>query len=443
MPMMCFPNGNYMTGFIKKNHFIRNVTVVMTGTALAQLISVAISPLLTRIYGAESFGLMGIFVASVTVISTVAALRYDLAIVLPKDIKDSLALFYLGLAISFILCSVLLLLQFVNKPVMHLLGLDKIANLYYLIPIGVFFFALSSLCDSWLSRNKKFRMLSISTVIGTLASSIIMLLGWGFGASIVTLLLGSIFNNFAKVCYVFYFNSELISYNKIIRKDLLVRIKYNAQKYIDFVIYRTPQDLINSLSQNVPSLLLGYLFAPNIVGFFWLANRVLRLPSTLISEAVRKVLYQKLSEMNNNNKSIVVPAIKATIALIIIGIIPVAVIFLFGAQLFSLIFGTEWGIAGEYSRWISIWVFSLFINVPAIVIIPIIGKQKFLLHYMLIMLPVRLVPLWYAGTQTNNASIAIATFCIINALTNFVLIGYVFLQARSWEKLSKIGRAHV
>jgi O-antigen/teichoic acid export membrane protein len=419
---------------LKKKHFLKNVTIVMTGTALAQLISVAISPLLTRIYGADSFGLMGIFVASVTVISTVAALRYDLALVLPKDIEDSRALFLLGSSICFCICLMLFILQPVNKPVMQFLGLGEISELYFLLPTGVFFFTLSSLCDSWLSRNKQFKVLSITTIIGTLSSSAVMLLGWGVGASIVTLLLGSIFNNITKVFYVLYLNKNIFWVKREKRKEVICKIKSNAKKYRDFVIYRTPQDLINALSQNIPSLLLGYIFAPKIVGFFWLANRVLRLPSTLISEAVRKVLYQKLSEMHNGNNPIIAPAIKATLGLIIIGIIPVIVIFLFGPQLFSYVFGSEWSIAGEYSRWISIWVFSLFINVPAIVIIPIIEKQKFLLNYMLIMLPIRLGPIWYIGSQTNNASLTIATFCIVNALSNFLLIGYVFFQAKNLEK---------
>ncbi|EKR9385154.1 MULTISPECIES: lipopolysaccharide biosynthesis protein [Raoultella] len=422
-----------MIGSLKKSEFVRNVTIVMSGTAIAQLISVLISPLLTRIYGAESFGVMGIFVATVTVISTVAALRYDLAIVLPKEIKDSRAIFVLGLLICTFICILLLLFQFINKPLMSMIGLGDIAHLYFLIPIGVLFFTISSLYDSWLSRNKNFRLLSISTIIGTLASSIVMLLGWGIGASIVTLLLGSIFNNVAKIIFILMKTIKESPFDYKRNGLSLSDIKSNAIKYKDFVIYRAPQDLINSLSQNMPSLILGYIFEPRIVGFFWLANRVLRLPSSLISEAVRKVLYQKLSELHNHNKKLLTPALKATLALSLIGIIPILFVVIWGGDAFALIFGAGWEVAGEYSKWISIWVFSLFINVPAIVLVPIIGKQKFLLYYMLLMLPVRLIPIWWVGYVTHNAALSVAVFCGVNAISNFILIAYVFVMTKKWE----------
>ena len=43
--------------FKPKSEFSRNVLTLMTGTTIAQAIPIAISPILTRIYTPEDFGL--------------------------------------------------------------------------------------------------------------------------------------------------------------------------------------------------------------------------------------------------------------------------------------------------------------------------------------------------------------------------------------------------
>ncbi|MBO1928615.1 hypothetical protein J4731_01440 [Providencia rettgeri] len=43
------------------------------------------SPIITRLYGPEVFGILGTFTAILTVITPIAALTYPIAIVLPKS----------------------------------------------------------------------------------------------------------------------------------------------------------------------------------------------------------------------------------------------------------------------------------------------------------------------------------------------------------------------
>jgi len=67
-----------------KSDFSKNVLVLMTGTTIAQAIPIAISPILTRLYSPEDFGVFALFVAITSVFGSVANGRYDLAIMLPK-----------------------------------------------------------------------------------------------------------------------------------------------------------------------------------------------------------------------------------------------------------------------------------------------------------------------------------------------------------------------
>ena len=69
-----------------KSEFSKNVLTLMTGATIAQAIPIAISPILTRIYTPEDFGIFALFIAITTIFGTIANGRYELAIMLPKNI---------------------------------------------------------------------------------------------------------------------------------------------------------------------------------------------------------------------------------------------------------------------------------------------------------------------------------------------------------------------
>ena len=68
----------------------------MTGTSLAQAIPIIISPILTRIYTPEDFGLLALFLSITNIIGSVANGRYELAIMLPKEDEDAINIAALG-----------------------------------------------------------------------------------------------------------------------------------------------------------------------------------------------------------------------------------------------------------------------------------------------------------------------------------------------------------
>ena len=77
----------------------RQVMTLVTGTGLAQLIPLAVSPLLTRLYTPQDFGVFALFAGLVAVLAVLGSARYELALMLPKDDADALALVALAMAI--------------------------------------------------------------------------------------------------------------------------------------------------------------------------------------------------------------------------------------------------------------------------------------------------------------------------------------------------------
>ena len=95
-----------------KSEFSHNVLTLMTGTTIAQAIPIAISPILTRIYTPEDFGVFALFLAITGVFSVVASGRYELALMLPRKEEDAINIFALGMMIIVLLTGVLFLTVF-------------------------------------------------------------------------------------------------------------------------------------------------------------------------------------------------------------------------------------------------------------------------------------------------------------------------------------------
>ena len=79
--------------------FIRNVSILVSGTIVAQVIAVLASPILSRLYSPEQFGEYAIFITIVGLLSTISSLSYEMAIVKQKEEFDANSLFKICLCI--------------------------------------------------------------------------------------------------------------------------------------------------------------------------------------------------------------------------------------------------------------------------------------------------------------------------------------------------------
>ena len=71
---------------------LKNISIIGSGTALAQGITAIAMPALTRLYAPEAFTDWAIFVSIAAIFSGVATMRFELAMVLPKDRKTAAAI---------------------------------------------------------------------------------------------------------------------------------------------------------------------------------------------------------------------------------------------------------------------------------------------------------------------------------------------------------------
>lgn len=410
---------------LRKKTFFRNVLMVATGTAAAQLLVFVASPFITRLYGPEAFGLLGTFTAIIGIVGPIAALSYPIAIVLPKQNSEAISIsklaFFLTLFTSLI--SLILVVLF-DKQIDRILEQNNF-NYTYLIPLVIFFAGIVQIAEQWLIRTRRFKVSAKATFFQSLYNQTGKL-GLGllhpFASSLIFV---QSFTGLTKILIIFFLSRNIFEKNilyNIIFKEKSLSMKKVAKKYSDFPVFRAPEVCLNAASQSLPIILLSSLFGPSAAGFYTICRTVLALPTQLIGKSVSDVLYPRIAQAANKGENVNKLLIKATWGLVFIGLLPFGLIILFGPWLFSFIFGEEWVTAGEYARWIALWSYCGFLNRPSVVALPVIKAQSFHLKFTFIMLITRVLSLVFGYYIFEEDLITIAIFGVTGAILNIMLI---------------------
>ena len=167
-----------MLNFIgPKSEFIKNTLALFTGTVVAQAIPILISPLLTRIYDPQDFGLLAIYVSLSGLFGIIATGRYELAIVLPKENKDGLSLFALSIILALIIAALtLVLVALFGTQIASWYKEPKIERWLVLIPVTVLFTGIYQALNYYATRKKSFANISVSKVTDSFLNSLVKLL---------------------------------------------------------------------------------------------------------------------------------------------------------------------------------------------------------------------------------------------------------------------------
>lgn len=423
-----------MAPLIKKlvqKSFLRNVVTVASGVAMAQGVSLLFMPVLTRIYGPEIFGIQGVFASVVGLGLTIAALSYPTAIVLPEKDADALGIVRLSLCIGAVVSTLAgILLALWGREFLALLNAGSIADYIFLVPLAMLFGVFSAVLNQWLVRKGQFKILARHTMMSAVVlGSAKTCLGY-IHPTATALILTNTFGGFANTLLSYFGWRRANAVRAVSNTSLCppTPTRKLAQRYADFPLLRTPQNLINTFSQTLPVLLLAGFFGPAAAGQYSIAIAILAAPTALIGNSVASVFYPRITQatrVGENARSLIV---RATLGLAGAGVIPFALVASGGPLIFRTIFGSEWSTAGEYAQWLAPWIFFQFINSPAVSAIPALRLQKGLLLYELFSTGAKILSLWIGFNYYKSPYVAVAIFSAVGVVAYVWLITWVILR---------------
>ncbi|WP_262031351.1 lipopolysaccharide biosynthesis protein [Microvirga sp. Mcv34] len=414
---------------LRKHPFIRSASVAIGGAATAQFLTIAFSPLITRLYGPEAFGAVGVFTATVLIIGSFADLMYGTAIVLPPSETEARSLLKLSALIALLISSISLLVFGVFRhEIANAIGFSASPELLYFAPVLILLSGFCQPLHHWLYREGKFNEISRINIIEALANNISKVsIGFVSATTPVLLVLGILSKILQTV--LLWFRAR----PSIMRRDdppahstddmsTLKSLREVAYRYRDFPLFRAPQKWFRDLSYTIPSLMLASLLGPAAAGFYLLSTRVIQLPNTVIAEAAGPVFLARIAKARHESDALRPILLRGTLALAAIGLFPFGFVAITGPWLFGLVFGADWVIAGEYARWLTLSSYLTFIAVPTLSAVPLMSLQGHLLVYEVGTTALRAGALTFGVLYLESDVAAIALFSLAGACASLAQI---------------------
>jgi len=389
----------------------------MTGTTIAQAIPVLISPILSRLYTPDDFGVLALFMSIAAVISVVATGRYELAIMLPEKKRDAYNILALAIILTLLVSVLTLILVIIFKsPVALFFDEPGIEPWLFLLPVVVLFAGIFQSFNYWSTRQKTFKRNAAGRVSQSAVMSITnlsmgiakagsfgLVLGYVLGQVVAALVLAwqTIFN--------------LKEFRKKVTQREIIEI---AKKYRNFVKINSPHAFVDSLQNNVIIYLVMYFFSKTILGSYSFAFRVLKAPVGLIGNAIYQVFYQKATEALNNGQPIQPLVSRIYRNLFLIGFPVFFILFLFAPPVFTFVFGEEWKISGEIAQILMPWLFLNFMANPVSSIAIIMNKQREAMFITFVDIGLKVIAIIIGGLYNDY----FLTFKIMSFLCSLLLI---------------------
>jgi len=394
-----------------KSAFSKNFLVLLSGTAISQIIPFAAAFVISRIYTNEEFGFYGLFITIAGILSALASLKYESALFLSDTESHAIQIIQTVMFIAFVI--VLFLFGVI------LLGICffNLSAIYALLPISVLAITLYNTIDRYYNRFSQYKSMSAIRVYKSTSESAYNLLGIFEWLRSFNLVLGFVIGYAAGV--IFFFISRFKLCCKIFSTFSFENVKQILKEYKNFAFYSFPHTMLNSISTSIPVLLIPIFYNDSILGLYMFGFKYVQAPLSLISGSICNVFGQELKDcFEDKNKRIqLFWGLTKKLLFIGIGMFP---LLLLAPYFFEFCFGRAWILSGKYIQLLSFWIVMNFI-ISSLSIIPVLfQKQRQSLILEIVYSIVKVIPfIIFAGICHLTINHVLIVYMI---LTSFVLI---------------------
>ena len=313
-----------------------NVLKLAGGTAGSQLITVAAAPILTRLYGPESYGLLATFSSLLGLIAVVCSLSYEMAIAVPEDEAEAVALVWLCYGLVAITTGLTVLgVVLLGDQLVDWLNEPRLNPLLWLLPVGVLLSGLYQPLSYWAIRRKQFSLLAKTKFRQSIFGVATQIAAAPLGT--IGLLIGQITTQSAGSVAILR-RSGPVLLRPAITPLLLVQ---TLRRYSHFGFYSSSAGLINAISNQLPTLIFASSFGAAQLGQLSLAQRLLLLPAGLIGTSVGQVFLSQAAECYREG-SLLALIRRASRKLFLYGLVVAIAATFVAAPLMPLLFGQQW-----------------------------------------------------------------------------------------------------
>ncbi len=385
--------------------FFKKISILLVGSGLAQALNFILTSFLTRMYLPEQFGAQVVFLTIAFYFSVVFTGKYELAVVIPREVSKARALVKL---------CVILLLSFgiLSIPLFYFFGdnmaiwfkQSEMAKVSWMIPLAIISLGFSSVFNYWHTREENYKLLSAVRIIETVVTGGLALALFKFNSH--GLILGSIIGTGFSVLILAFFFRRKNKYEEVIPEKL----SELASEYKDFPRANVAISLIDAFQFTGITLLISYYFGPETAGYFALCNRILQAPIGLIIKPITQIFFSESSKLFREQKTMYELTLLTVKRTFLISLPILIILIAAGPFVFSLVFGHNWEISGVYAQILIGWFFLEFIKAPISQLAVILRKQrKFLVVNFISLVLFLTIPLFVTVLEKSPVNFLIYT----------------------------------
>jgi len=329
--------------------FLSHVLMLVTGTALSQIIGVAAMLLLTRLFAPDAFGLLALFMTTTSVFSVLGGARYELAIMLPEHDADAANVFWGAVLVLTAICAVCLcVVAAFPDRIAAMLREPSFVPWLWLVPPTIFINGLNQVMSYWCGRTKRFRKVALSRIIQAITTVVVqvglyiehasggaaLISGWILGQAV-----GTAFLIVDSAC-----SDGRFLWGSAKAKQIFALLR----TYRNFALYKAPYSFISNASSQLVIVVLRFFSDLGTVGLFSMANRAVFLPVTLISSSINQVFYQRAATERSERK--LETFVNRLLRMQVVLMTPLVIFAAFDSKfLFTKIFGARWALSGQFA----------------------------------------------------------------------------------------------
>lgn len=403
---------------------LKGIGVLASGTVLAQLVTLAATPILTRLYSPAAFATLALVMSTAGMLAVFAHGRLTVAIAASDSEEEARHIFATGRRLIWLVCAVAAALLLA----MHGAGLAKNHTLPVILAGcclgGVL--ALLDLHAFFRNAAKAYRVSAAANVVRAGSTAVLQTVAALAGA--VGLVGGAIGGALAALAYSQWalFRSGREAAPRLPRLSF-TWLREITSTHRNYLLFSAPQALVSALGHNLPPIILAASTSPEFVGHYWLAYRLLIAPITILGGSYRQASIPAFRRDAVRPLRLLIrdtAALTAAVAVMGLGLAWL------GGEAFALAFGETWREAGDIAGVLVIGYGADLIKVPAICLLQARQRERLLLAIETVIVVVKLAALALALQSLGPLSSLMVFTCTSAVGGAAYLLTGVFIARR-------------
>lgn len=393
---------------------IRNFFKVFFSSLVAQSISFALAPVLSRLFTPEDFGLVALYLGILSLLSVLSTGKYEQAIMLPKEDRDAVQLVWLVLLITGATAMLTgLVVTLFNLPLTQLSGNQSLGPWLYALPFSVLLHGIFQSAVFYANRKKRFGLMGKGTLVQYGVLNLIRILSGWIKTSFNGLIAGHLAAQLAVAVFVLRgIIKDLLAFRKGSNiKDILKQ----GGIYDQYPRYNLVLSFTNNLSGSLPVFMFTWGFSPEIAGLYAFGYAFVFRPLSLFAQSTTQVLSQKIIEDHHRGLDVYPTLKKLATRFLLFGLPAFIILAIAAPAIFGFVFSDEYARAGRFLQILSPYLLMVFITSPLSFVPELYFRQRKAMTIDIIYLCLRFLALW-SGIRIGDVQLALALFSAISTL---------------------------